>query len=152
MFKSIATQSFIRTLLMMILLTGSAQAADRVNTSFFGNVAIKGYDPVAYFTQNAPVKGDKQYTYEWMDANWQFASQENLETFKADPEAYAPQYGGYCAWAVANNKLANIDPEQFTIYNDKLYLNYNADVAKKWRADKDSFITQANANWPSVTE
>ena len=140
-------------LLSGILLAGSVQqvfAADPVNTTFFGNTAIKGYDPVAYFVENAPVKGDKQYTFEWQGANWQFASQANLDTFKSDPVAYAPQYGGYCAWAVANNKLAPIDPSQFAIYEGKLYLNYNASIAEKWLADKDDFITQADANWPDV--
>lgn len=129
-----------------------ASAVEPVNTTFFGNVAIEGYDPVAYFNQNEPVKGDKGNSYEWAGAQWRFASAENLAAFKADPERYAPQYGGYCAYAVAKGTTAGIDPAQFTILDGKLYLNYNASIQQKWSANRDDFIRQADKNWPELRD
>jgi len=87
--------------------------------------AIKGYDPVAYFTESAAVKGDEAYSYEWNHGLWLFSSNANRELFEEDPEKYAPQYGGYCAYAVAKGKFAKVDPEKWTVLDGKLYLNYN---------------------------
>lgn len=129
-----------------------ASAADLINTTLFGNLAIEGYDPVAYFQQNKAVEGNKKFQHEWQGAKWNFSSAENRDSFAAEPEKYAPQYGGYCAYAVAQNSTASIEPEQFTIVKDKLYLNYNAKIRKKWRADRDNYIVQADKNWPHVLE
>ena len=128
----------------------SAFAADPINTTWRGNLAVEGYDTVAYFTQNEAVKGKKEFQLEWSDANWRFSSAENKALFEADPEKYAPQYGGYCAWAVSNNALADIDPKRFTIFNDKLYLNYNKAVQKKWLPEKEERIKIADQNWPEL--
>jgi len=125
-------------------------AEDQIHTGWLNNLAVGGYDTVAYFKSGGPVKGRKELTTEWKGAEWRFSSQENLDVFIADPERYAPQYGGYCAYAVAKNKLAGIDPTQFTVLDDKLYLNYNAKIQKKWVADKRAFIKKADNNWPSV--
>ncbi|TQV72597.1 YHS domain-containing protein [Exilibacterium tricleocarpae] len=144
-----------RSLLSFLLLFGlaaGAQAADPIYTSWFNNLAIKGYDAVAYFTENAPVKGKKQWQLEWRGAQWRFSSAENLDAFRANPEKYAPQYGGYCAWAVAHDKLAGIDPQQFSVVDGKLYLNYNAQVQNKWLAERDKLIIDADRRWPSVLE
>ena len=121
-----------------------------VNKSLFGGVAIKGYDPVAYFTQSKPIKGEKAHSHKWNGATWRFANARHLELFKASPDKYAPQFGGYCAWAVSQNYTANIDPSQWTVYKEKLYLNYDKDVQKKWLADKDNFIELATKNWPGI--
>jgi len=121
-----------------------------VNTTRFGNVAIKGYDPVAYFKESKPVKGSKDFQHEWNGAVWRFASWEHLEAFKASPETYAPQYGGYCAWAVSQGSKANIDPTQWTVVDGKLYLNYNKKIQKRWLTDRDNLIEKADENWPSV--
>ena len=129
-----------------------ASAASPVNTTFFGKVAIEGYDPVAYFQVDHAVAGKKKYAHEWQGAKWLFSSAENRDLFAANPEKYAPQYGGYCAYAVAQNSTAGIDPDQFTIVGDKLYLNYNAKIQKKWLEKRDSFIVQADKNWPGVTD
>ncbi|MEO0411505.1 MAG: YHS domain-containing (seleno)protein [Pseudomonadota bacterium] len=129
-----------------------AAAADPVYTSFFSNVAVSGYDPVAYFTQSAPVKGSKKYQTDWNGTTWRFVSQDSLDAFVADPEAYAPQYGGYCAWAVSQGYTASADPKQWAIEDGKLYLNYNAEVSADWNADRQGFIAKANANWPSVLD
>ncbi|MFK7732608.1 MAG: YHS domain-containing (seleno)protein [Pseudomonadales bacterium] len=130
----------------------NATAADPINTSFFGNIAIEGYDPVAYFQQNQAVEGSKKYQHEWQGAKWNFSSGANRDLFAADPTKYAPQYGGYCAYAVSQNTTAGVDPDQFTILDGKLYLNYNAKIQKKWQQDRDSYIDQADKNWPKVLE
>lgn len=130
----------------------SAQAETQYNTSFFGNVAIDGYDVVAYFTENKAVKGLKKFETEWHGANWRFSSTENLEKFKANPQQYAPQYGGYCAYAVAKNGKAGIDPRQFSVHNGKLYLNYNKKINQKWLANRDNFIVDADRNWPKLSK
>ena len=99
---------------------------------------------MAYFTENKPVKGQDALTYEWKDAKWKFSSEKNLALFKKDPERYAHQYGGYCAYGVAKDSLVKIDPQQFTVLGGKLYLNYDAGVQKDGLKDRDGFITQAN--------
>ncbi|MEM7571093.1 MAG: YHS domain-containing (seleno)protein [Pseudomonadota bacterium] len=132
--------------------TAPAFAADAVYTKFFSDVAVSGYDPVAYFTDSKPTKGKKSFQTEWNGATWRFASEANLATFKENPEAYAPQFGGYCAWAVSQGYTASADPKQWTVHNGKLYLNYNAEVQADWEKDKDGFIAKAEVNWPSVLE
>ena len=117
-----------------------------------GNLAIRGYDPVAYFTEGKAVKGDKDFTLGWQGADWRFASAENRDRFSEDPEKYAPQYGGYCAWAVSRNYTAPTDPDAFTLVDDKLYLNYNKRVMRQWLEDRDRNIEQADQNWPAVLE
>ncbi len=112
--------------------------------------AIKGYDPVAYFKQDQPVKGSEDYSYEWMEATWYFSSKENLDAFKESPEAYAPQYGGYCAYAISQGYTARIEPEAWKIVDGKLYLNYNQQIKKKWEANETEFIESADKNWPGV--
>jgi YHS domain-containing protein len=113
-------------------------------------IAIKGYDPVAYFQQGAPVKGSPDYTYDWMETTWQFASAENRDLFVSNPEQYAPQYGGYCAWAVSQGYVAPIDPNAWSIVGDKLYLNYSPDVQATWQEDIPGNIEKADENWPEV--
>ncbi|WP_237487070.1 YHS domain-containing (seleno)protein [Vibrio hippocampi] len=124
-------------------------ALEPVYSDFFGH-AIKGYDPVAYFTQSKPVKGDSDYQYQWNGANWRFSSEQNLQAFKAEPEKYAPQYGGYCAWAVSQGYTAKIDPDAWSIENGKLYLNYNRSVQKKWLQDPQGNIAKADQHWPRL--
>lgn len=126
-------------------------AADKpVYTGFFSNVAVGGYDPVAYFTDNKPVKGDSRFSTEYQGAQWHFASAANRDRFIAAPERYAPQYGGYCAWAVSEGSTASADPRLWKIVEGKLYLNYDADVQKKWEADMAGHIRKADKNWPAV--
>lgn len=139
-------------ILLAFLFAPSVAAKDRINSSLFGSVAIDGYDPVAYFNDGRATKGERAHTFEWMGANWRFANSENREAFAADPERYAPQYGGYCAWAVSQGYTADIDPEAWTLVDGKLYLNYNKDIREKWRADQKNLIEKANRNWPSVLD
>lgn len=127
-------------------------AKDPVYTSLLGSLAVNGYDPVAYFSEGRPVEGQRQFSHAWQGATWRFASQENLDKFKANPSAYAPQYGGYCAWAVSRGYTASSDPEAWRIVEGKLYLNYSKDVQKQWEQDIPGNITKADTNWPSVLE
>lgn len=141
-------------LLGLLFLSASfnASALDEINTTFFSNLAIEGYDAVAYFTEQRAVEGSADYTVNWKDANWRYSSAANLAAFKADPERYAPQYGGYCAWAVSQNDTANIDPEQFTVHNGKLYLNYNQKISRRWQANKETYIIDADGYWPKLLQ
>jgi YHS domain-containing protein len=147
------TVQYLKTLALsaaLILTVNTVSAAKPVNTSFFGNKAIDGYDTVAYHTQKQAVKGSKQFAYEWQGANWWFASAKNRDTFKADPTKYAPQYGGYCAWAAASNKIADTDPELWNLFNGKLYLNYNKKTQSEWQADKVSMVKRGDYNFPKL--
>jgi YHS domain-containing protein len=114
--------------------------------------AIRGYDPVAYFTIGAPTRGSNEFSASWQGASYRFASAENLARFEADPEAYAPQYGGYCAYAVSKGATAGTVPEAWTIVDGKLYLNYSLSVKQRWSKDIPGNIKAANSNWPSVLE
>lgn len=112
--------------------------------------AIGGYDPVAYFTEGKPVQGNDQFTFEWQGAAYKFASADHLALFEADAEKYAPQYGGYCAYAVSEGYTASTVPEAWTIVDDKLYLNYSLGVRKRWSQDIPGRVDAADKNWPGV--
>lgn len=133
----------------LLMVAGVVRAEKPVNTTFTG-VAIKGYDPVAYFTAGKPVKGSADFVYEWNGAEWRFAKAANRDAFKADPVKYAPQYGGYCAWAVSRGYTAGIDPEAWKIVNDRLYLNYSPKVQAQWSEDIPGNISKAEENWPKI--
>ena len=113
-------------------------------------VALDGQDVVAYFTQNALVQGNSEYPYQWRGANWVFSSAANRDLFAANPEQYAPQYGGYCAKAAAGGVLATTVPTAWQIRDGKLYLNYSAEAQAEWRQDTATKIVQADANWPRI--
>lgn len=146
-----ALATTLAVLFLGLLAPSAALATDPVYSDFWG-LAIRGTDPVAYFTAGKPVKGVKAHSLEYMDATWRFASAENKALFQADPEKYAPQYGGYCAWAVSQGYTASVDPEAWAIVDDKLYLNYSAKVQKDWNTDRAGFITKADANWPGIRD
>ncbi len=134
-----------------ILLTTGVFAQSSKFTSKDG-VAIKGYDPVAYFKQQKAVEGNYKYSIDWSGSKWNFASQANLDSFKVAPEKYAPQYGGFCAYGTSENHLSPTDPEAWTIVNNKLYLNYNMNVKKVWINDTSSRIKAADAFWPLLNK
>ena len=114
------------------------------------NVAIRGTDTVAYFTQNKPVAGNNKYQYKWKGANWYFSSAENRDLFAQNPEKYAPQYGGYCAYAMTKGEFASIDPNAWSIVDGKLYLKYSKKVQSLWQKDIPGHITLANQNWEKI--
>lgn len=152
--KHTATKAATCLIVLFTALTASsaALAVDPVYTAFLSDKAIRGYDTVAYFTQNKPVEGKEEFSTEYMGATWLFASKEHLDLFTENPEKYAPQYGGYCAYAVSQNTTASIKPELFTIVDGKLYLNYNQSINDKWLKNKDNFIVEADKNWPAILE
>ena len=140
-------------LVQMVSAAGPAFAAkDPVYTGTFSSLAVSGYDPVAYFVEGRPIEGRKDLKFKWNGATWRFANAENLAAFKADPQAYAPQFGGYCAWAVSQGYTASTDPEAWRIVGGKLYLNYSKNVQKMWEQDIPGNIARGNANWPKVLE
>ena len=113
-------------------------------------VALHGRDAVAYFTDGKAVSGSASFEHRWSGAIWRFATAANRDAFAAAPERYAPQYGGYCAWAVSRNYTADIDPEAFAVVDGKLYVNYSTLVQVRWRVSRDSNIKAANKNWPGL--
>ena len=117
-----------------------------------GGIAIRGTDPVAYFKENRPVKGSEAYTATYKGSMFRFGSAANRDAFTASPERYAPQYGGFCAYAVATGYKASIVPEAFTIVDGKLYLNYSKSVETTWRKDIPGYIRKGDANWPAVSQ
>ena len=135
-------------LLLGVAISAMAAKVDPVHQH--GGLAIRGYDPVAYYQQSAPVKGSSQFSYQWQGARWLFASAENRDRFQAEPEHYAPQYGGYCAYAVSKGRTASIDPEAWKIVDGRLYLNYSKGVQKKWEQDVPGNIVKADRNWPEL--
>jgi YHS domain-containing protein len=113
-------------------------------------VALEGYDSVAYFTDGKPIKGDDAYAHQWHGVQWKFSSPEHQAAFAAEPERYAPQYGGYCAFAVSRGTTADGDPHQWAIVGDKLYVNNNAFAMQLWNQDRSGNIEAADVNWPLI--
>ena len=142
-------------LTLTVIAAGTATAAEPINTlekkGFFrykpSGLAIRGFDTVAYFTEGKPIKGTDQYQHEWMGAKWNFSSEKHLSLFAANPEKYAPQYGGYCAYGVATDSLVKIEGDQWTIVDDKLYLNYDANLQEMWLKDMQNYIGLADGKF-----
>ena len=146
-----------RELLLAVVVGGtlllgavSAVYAGAVNTSGAEKLAIHGYDAVGYFTDGKAEPGSKEFSQEYGGAVYLFASAAHRDTFAADPAKYAPQYGGFCAYAVAKGSTADIDPEAWTVKDGKLYLNYSKSVRFLWKQDIDGNIARADANWPGI--
>jgi hypothetical protein len=140
---------FLKPVLLFALAaaaTAPAVAFDKVNESDTG-VAIKGYDPVAYFIEGRAVMGSSRFSYKWQDAEWHFASAADRDLFVANPERYAPQYGGYCAYSMAAGRVAGIDPQSFKIVDGKLYLNWSNEIADKFGHDAAENIKKGDENW-----
>lgn len=139
-------------LLAIVLLTSgyhlSAQSPEIFKTK--EGIAIKGYDPVAFFTENRAVKGVDSVRWVWKEATWLFNSNSNLELFRRNPEKYEPQFGGYCAYGVAGNHKSPTETDTWTIVDGRLYFNYNADVKKAWLKDTVLLIQKANTNWLQI--
>jgi hypothetical protein len=109
--------------------------------------AIKGYDAVAYFKAGEALKGNESFTFQWHGMTWYFLTKANRDLFAADPAEYAPQYDGYCAWAMTETRKAQTDPEVWKIVDGKLYLNCSRSAYEKWSADIPGNIKKADANW-----
>lgn len=147
----------ISALLMFVMVTAYAATPGKVSQTevvdalnLQHGVALKGYDPVAYFTEAEPIAGNPAISYHWQGATWLFSTQEHREAFKADPARYAPQFGGYCAFAVAQGTTAEGDPHQWAIIDSKLYVNNNAIAKKLWDQNRPANIVAGNRNWPLI--
>lgn len=138
-------------LALLLGATVALAAAEAVNTTWRG-VAIKGYDPVAYFTVGKPMAGKSQHEYKWKGATWRFMDAANRDRFVREPERYAPQFGGFCAWAVSQGYTAGIDPEAWRVVDGKLYLNYSAAVQRTWEEDVAGNIAKGEAQWPKLRD
>ena len=128
----------------------AAEPVRLVNADPATSVAVEGVDVVAYFTQSAVVAGSADLTVEHAGATWRFSSAVHRDAFAAEPTRYAPQFGGYCAWAVGNGYTAEIDPEAWRIVDGRLYLNYSPRIQRKWEADQEALIAAAEDNWPRL--
>ncbi len=138
---------------LIFLLSTQAIAQELSGKSFSTkNGAIDGYDVVAYFTDAKPVKGTKHFALQWNEAIWYFASADHQALFKANPQKYAPQFGGFCAYGVSKGYKVKIEPEAWDILDGKLYLNYDLDVQKTWRKDRPGYIQKANTNWIKIKD
>ena len=136
----------------LVMIAGSIAHAQSSPYYTQDGVAIKGYDPVAYFADHAAVAGAKPFSYVWQNATWTFKNDTNMNLFKANPEKYAPQFGGYCAYGASQNHKSPTDPNAFTIVNDKLYLNYNPRVKEMWVKDTTGNIAKAESNWVTLKD
>jgi len=130
----------------------TAKAGDLVNVSGASNIAVGGYDTVAFFTDHKPVNGDPGITATYQGATYIFASKEHKDLFESAPEKYAPQCGGFCAFGVSVGALFPVDIGTWQIRNDKLYLNLNKNILKKFNADFDANVGKASKNWPTIVE
>lgn len=135
-------------LVILLMLSAPASAGSEVNTGYFGNVAIKGYDPVAYFTERKAMEGSREHTLRWLGADWRFISAGNKRAFAANPQRYAPQYGGHCATGLAihGGLTKDIDPEAWAIIDGKLYLNYSK-LTNQMLTDGEVTTQKADTKW-----
>lgn len=138
-------------------IAGAAMAGTEVNTSRGLTVsgpglAVHGYDVVAYFTQNEPVRGRAKYSVVHDDATYRFANEEHFKAFKADPQRYVPQYGGYCAYGVAVGGKFDGDPHLWRIVDGKLYLNLNEEIQETWEDDIPGYIEKAGRIWARIAD
>jgi YHS domain-containing protein len=144
-------KTLMRAVVVLLMMATAlvAQTAPALYTTK-DHLALSGYDAVAYFKDGKPVPGKSEFSYQWMDATWRFSSAGNREAFKAEPEKYAPQYGGYCAFGTSQGHLVPGDPQAWKVVDDKLYLNYNKDVQKFWLQDVPGNIQKADENYPKL--
>ena len=145
--------SFLTRMLTLAMLALAGVSAAWAGEFFEdAGVAIRGYDPVAYFTEGKPVRGSSQFTAQYKGSTFHFGSKANRDAFVADAAKYAPQYGGFCAFGTAGGYKAAIQPTAFTIVDQKLYLNYNRDIQAKWNQDIPGYVKSADGKWPEVSK
>lgn len=146
----IAVFAFIAAAAVGLAACGNSSISETGFNAAADGLGLRGYDAVAYFAVNSAVKGNAQFEYVWNGVKWHFSSEENRKAFQQNPEKYAPQYGGYCAYAVSKNYTADGDPEAWKIVDGKLYLNYNKEVQATWEKDQAERIVNADKNWQEL--
>jgi YHS domain-containing protein len=134
--------------LFLIIVAYAEKLVTTVNVK--NGIAIHGYDVVAYFNASKAVKGREKFKHSWNGATWYFSSDSNRRLFAASPEKYAPQFGGYCAYAASRDYIYDADPKIWKIVKGKLYMNYNADAKEEWEEDLRGNIKKGNKNWPKL--
>lgn len=137
--------------LSVAIASSTLAAGVDINASSTG-LAMQGYDPVAYFTEGQATKGNYKITALHNEALYRFASEENKEAFEANPEAYLPAYGGYCAFGAAMGFKFDGDPTYWRIVDNKLYLNLSKDIQQRWEGDIPGFIEKASVNWETIAD
>jgi YHS domain-containing protein len=135
---------------LALSLSAASFAADIDMNANGNDLAIQGYDPVAYFTNEKPTRGSSDFTATYKNAIYHFSSEENRDLFRASPAKYAPQFGGFCAFGVTKGRKFDTDPTAWRVVDGKLYLNLNKDVQKVWLEDVPGYITNANQTWPTI--
>lgn len=120
-----------------------------VYTSWRNNIGVEGYDVISFYS-GSPQIGKPEFTAQYLGADWQFSSQANMDLFQTNPEAFLPEYGGYCAWAVAKGKLAKGSAEHWHVEDGKLYLNFNKRIKKRWDKKRQKLIIKADQRWPDI--
>ncbi|GLU52580.1 YHS domain-containing (seleno)protein [Dyadobacter frigoris] len=143
-----------KSILISLFLLGALTITFAQKSEIFekDGIAIKGYDVVAFHTDAKATKGIENFTYRWKDTNWLFENQANLDLFKKDPEKYAPQYGGYCAYGTADGHKAPTETDTWTVKENKLYFNYNKKVQTAWNKDQMGYIEKADKNWVEIKD
>ena len=136
--------------LLMVSLTAVSGEKSSFNLGHSNGLAMDGYDVMSYWIGGEPVKGSEEFSFEYDGAKWIFVSEANRDAFAADPEKYAPQFGGFCAYAASKSYLADVDPFAWQIWQDKLYLNYSPQVQRIWGNDLEANVVKGNENWPSL--
>jgi len=137
---------------VLVLLTTITASAQKSEIFAPAGKAIKGYDPVAFFREAKPVMGQDSLSYNWHDATWLFSTRKNMEDFKSNPEKYAPQYGGYCAYGTSQGHKAPTETDTWKVVDDKLYFNYNKKVQEIWLKDQKALIIKADQQWPGIKD
>lgn len=148
-----SSKLLIRFVVLLFILSSSQlvlAAGNSIYSSRFSNLALSGYDAVAYFADNAAYRGKKEFEYEWKDVKWRFYNQENMDKFVLSPEAYEPQFGGYCSYAMGLGQKASSDPTQFSVIDGKLYMNYSSKTKVLWEEDLDTMISTGRENWEEL--
>ena len=143
-------KTLIKSIAALVLLSAAALAGDLVNVSGASKAALSGFDPVAFFTDSKPVNGSPFIAAEHQGATYFFVSEEHKKLFTNNPDKYAPQFGGFCAFGVALDKLFPVDISTWQIRDGKLYLNLNADILKKFNENFNGNIAKADKNWPGL--
>jgi len=145
-------KNMIKSAAALVLFTATAFAGDLVNVSGASKAAVSGFDTVAFFTDSKPVNGSPFITSEYQGAIYYFASEEHKKLFVKNPEKYVPQFGGFCAFGVAIDKVLPVDISTWQIRDGKLYLNLNPDILKKYNAEFKENTAKADKNWPSLVK
>ncbi|MCY3984045.1 MAG: YHS domain protein [Roseovarius sp.] len=141
---------YLLVFLVLLMPYPAFAEAPQINSGHLNKRAISGYDVISYWNDGKPMQGNADISTEYLGAIWLFDTEKNKAQFLEKPDYYIPQYGGYCAYAASRNAVADIDPSAWTIWNDRLYLNFSPYIKRKWEGDIDANIELADGFWPEL--